>query len=84
MAATKPAPYFSGLFERLLPRAMMTVHEYPPATSAPIAGIYEQRNIFGAATGTTVYRARGELLPDAPRGFTWSLVERDGESAAAK
>ena len=47
--------------------------------SAPVAGIYEQRNVLGSATGVQVSMAQGETLPAAPRGFTWNLIET-GES----
>ncbi len=49
--------------------------EYPPGVPAPLAGIYEQRNVLGTPTGARVAVAQGEMLPAAPRGFTWSIVE---------
>ncbi len=41
---------------------------------APRAGHYEQLNVFGSPVGRTVSVAAGELLPAAPRGFTWRWV----------
>jgi hypothetical protein len=61
----------------------MPVPEYPPGARAPVAGVYEQRNVLGAPTGDRVTRAPGEPLPAAPRGFTWRLVEpRKNDSSA--
>jgi hypothetical protein len=55
--------------------------EYPPGVPAPLAGVYAQRNVLGGATGVEVHLAEGEMLPSAPRSFTWYLmgnrVERD-------
>ena len=58
--------------------------EYPPGTQAPASGVYEQRNVFGAPTGDRVTLARGETLPAAPRGFTWSLVKRATDDTAPR
>ncbi len=52
-----------------------TAAEHQPGARAPAAGIYEQRNVLGAATGVRVTVTQGEALPAAPRGFTWILVE---------
>jgi hypothetical protein len=53
----------------------MTAREYPAGTPAPSAGAYEQRNVMGTPTGVRVTVAQGELLPAAPRGFTWKMIE---------
>jgi hypothetical protein len=53
--------------------------EYPPATRAPAAGVYEQRNVLGAATGVRISVAQHDALPTAPRGFTWRLVETEAD-----
>ena len=59
--------------------------EHPPGMPAPLAGIYEQRNVLGSATGVQVSMAEGETLPAAPRGFTWSLVRaRAGAGGAGQ
>jgi hypothetical protein len=46
---------------------------------APVAGTYAQRNVLGSFAGGQVSVARGDALPAAPRGFTWSLLETDAE-----
>jgi hypothetical protein len=61
----------------------MTAREYPPGMQAPVAGTYEQRNVLGSPTGVRVVAARGELLPRAPRGFTWSIIDPDTDNGAA-
>jgi hypothetical protein len=53
----------------------LTAGEHAPGMPAPVAGIYEQRNVLGSATGLRVSMAQGETLPAAPRGFTWALVQ---------
>ena len=58
----------------------MMAPEYPPGIRAPSAGTYEQRNVLGSPTGVRVTVAAGEVLPAAPRGFTWRMVET-GESS---
>lgn len=45
---------------------------------APSAGIYEQHSVLGALTGVRVTVAGGEVLPAAPRGCTWQMVEASG------
>lgn len=62
----------------------MTGREYLPGTQAPMAGIYELRSVLGSPTGVRIAVARGETLPKAPRGFTWTIVasrEDDGATA---
>jgi hypothetical protein len=51
------------------------VHEYPPGVRAPSAGTYEQRNVLGTPTGVRITVAQDELLPAAPRGFTWRKMD---------
>ena len=47
---------------------------------APSGGVYEQRTVLGSSTGVRITVVRDEILPAAPRGFTWSLVEAHGDS----
>ena len=54
-------------------RAGALVHQ--PGEPASQAGHYEQLNIFGTPTGTTMFVQRGNSLPAAPIGFTWRLKE---------
>jgi hypothetical protein len=49
--------------------------EYPPGTRAPTRGVYELSDVLGAPTGERATVARGDLLPGAPRGFTWQVLE---------
>jgi hypothetical protein len=53
----------------------VSVHEYPPGARAPSAGTYEQRNVLGTPTGVRITVAQDEVLPAAPRGFTWRKVD---------
>ena len=53
----------------------MNVRDCPPGMQAPSAGTYEERNVLGSPTGFRVTVAEGEVLPAAPRGFTWRIVE---------
>ena len=62
----------------------MTAREYPPGMQAPVGGTFEQRSVLGSPTGVRVTVARGELLPKAPRGFTWSIIECVTDDGAAK
>ena len=55
--------------------------EFPPGTTAPASGTYEQLNVLGSVTGTKISVAEGQTLPAAPRGFTWRSV---GDTAACK
>jgi hypothetical protein len=47
-----------------------------PGAPAPLAGIYELRNVFGTRAGDTGQARKGQLLPRAPREFTWHLVRQ--------
>jgi hypothetical protein len=57
----------------------VTVREYLPGTRAPSAGTYEQCNVLGTPTGVRVAVVEGEVLPFAPRGFTWRMIENTGK-----
>ena len=60
------------------------VREYAPGTPAPKPGIYQQHNFLGSVTGVTVSIVnRGQKLPPAPRGFTWSVVASVPDQEAA-
>jgi hypothetical protein len=60
---------------REMARQLVTTLAFPPGEPAPLAGRYQQLNIFGSRTATTVHVQRGEPLPAAPRSFTWRLLE---------
>jgi hypothetical protein len=56
---------------------MITRLEHKPGEDAPTAGTYELLNVLGAATGIEVALLRGDPMPTAPHGQTWTLrVER--------
>jgi hypothetical protein len=61
----------------------MTAREYPPGIQAPVGGTFEQRSVLGSPTGVRVTVARGEPLPNAPRGFTWSIINCVTDDGAA-
>jgi hypothetical protein len=46
---------------------------------APSAGTYEQCNVLGTPTGVRIAVAEGEVLPAAPRGFTWRMIRGPGK-----
>jgi hypothetical protein len=50
---------------------------------APVGGTFEQRSVLGSPTGVRITVARGELLPNAPRGFTWSITDCVTDDGAA-
>jgi len=54
--------------------------EYPPGMSAPSTGTYEQRNVLGSPTGVRISVSQGDVLPAAPRGFTWRLIGNGQDS----
>jgi hypothetical protein len=56
----------------------MMACEYSPGMQAPSAGTYEQQNVLGTPTGVHITVSQGEVLPAAPRGFTWRRVESNG------
>ena len=49
----------------------MTRDEYLPLSPAPHTGIFEELDVFGSPTGVVAFVNKGELLPGAPRSFTW-------------
>jgi hypothetical protein len=49
----------------------MPMNEYGPGELVPIAGPYEELNIFGTRTGRMVVVSEGEEFPSAPRGYRW-------------
>jgi hypothetical protein len=55
----------------------MAREEHQPGTRAPMTGHYEEMNIFGSGTGRIEHVREGELLPRAPRGFSWRPVEEE-------
>lgn len=62
---------------REMARQRISALTFRPGELALLDGRYQQLNIFGTRTGTTVHAQRGEPLPAAPRNFTWRL---DAES----
>lgn len=52
----------------------MKSQEHSPGLPAPQDATYEQLNVLGSPTGVRVTVTRGELLPPAPRGFTWVIL----------
>ena len=56
---------------------MLRRPELTPTDDAPTSGRYELLNVFGTATGGTVYAREGERLPAAPPNYTWRLVAGD-------
>ena len=59
----------------------MTARDCTPGVRAPSAGTYEERNVLGTPTGIRVSVTEGEVLPAAPRGFTWRMVVASGKPA---
>jgi hypothetical protein len=56
---------------------MATLVEHKPGAEAPTDGTYELLNVLGAPTGIEVTLLRGDPMPTAPHGQTWTLrVER--------
>jgi hypothetical protein len=47
-----------------------------PGDLAPKDGHYEELNVFGSPTGRVVPADEGDVLPQAPRGFTWRHADR--------
>jgi hypothetical protein len=48
--------------------------EHLPGEPATRTGEYLELNVFGAATGWSVYAKKDTPLPRLPRGFTWRHV----------
>jgi hypothetical protein len=53
-------------------------NEHLPGERSPTAGRYAEMNVFGTPTGKVVRTEEGEVLPLAPRGFTWRRVLQEG------
>jgi hypothetical protein len=47
----------------------------PPGTKTPRSGIYEQVGPRGGKTGDQADSTRGNPLPPAQKGRTWTLVD---------
>jgi len=45
-----------------------------PGELAPATGAYKEHNVFGTPTGNRIDVTKGDLMPPAPRGFTWRRV----------
>ena len=54
----------------------MTDREHEPGEPVPVAGLYEELNLFGSQTGKAFEFREGEPLPRLPRHQTWRLVKR--------
>jgi hypothetical protein len=52
---------------------------FQPGEVASRTGHYEEQNASGVSTGRSVRAEIGELLPSAPRGFTWKLLREHRE-----
>jgi azurin len=50
--------------------------EHAPGEAAPIAGTYEQLNVFGQSTGVRISVPHGHPLPAAPVGHNWVLTDK--------
>jgi hypothetical protein len=60
--------------------------EHAPGDAAPVAGTYEQLNIFGRPIGIQVTLLRNHPFPEAPIGHSWVSADKneDGcQSASA-
>jgi hypothetical protein len=57
---------------------MVERQEHQPGAHAPVAGHYEELDVFGSPTGRVEHVREGDRLPHAPRGFTWRRVAEDG------
>ena len=53
-----------------------------PGQPVPVAGTYEECNLFGTRTGFAVRLAAGHALPPSPANFTWRLVQPETLAAA--
>jgi hypothetical protein len=47
-----------------------------PGDPAPATGAYREQNVFGTPTGKRIDVIKGNLMPPAPRGFTWRLADQ--------
>ena len=50
----------------------------PTGDAGAVGRHLEQHNVLGTPTGVRIAVAQGEVLPAAPRGFTWRRVEANG------
>jgi hypothetical protein len=53
-----------------------------PGTPAPKTGVYQQTGPRGGRPGKSVTSVRGNPLPAAPRGWTWTLVEQSRQKTS--
>jgi hypothetical protein len=52
----------------------MAISRYiEPGAAAPVAGLYQELNVFGTPTGRRKIAQEGEQLPCAPIMFSWRL-----------
>lgn len=54
---------------------MANTTKLPPGTPTPRSGIYERQGPRGGWTGEQADSTRGNPLPPAPKGQTWTLVD---------
>jgi len=54
---------------------MANTTRLPPGTPTPRSGIYERQGPRGGSTGEQADSTRGNPLPPAPKGQTWTLVK---------
>ena len=54
---------------------MANTTKLPPGTTTPRSGIYERQGPRGGWTGEQADSTRGNPLPPAPKGQTWTLVD---------
>ena len=52
------------------------VSDHAAGSRAPVSGDYELLNVFGSPATHSVAVGKGELLPPAPIGFRWRLIEK--------
>ena len=48
--------------------------DYPPGSTVPETGAYQQIDVFGMLTGISEWLREGERLPLAPIGYSWRKV----------
>lgn len=75
MLATAEALLRLGARYREMARQRVGTLIHQGGEPASQGGVYQQLNIFGTPTDTTIRVEQGEPLPAAPRGFTWRLTE---------
>ena len=62
-----------------IPKEFTMRRQHPPGQPAPVSATYELMNVFGTPTGARVRLPRGQILPDAPIGHDWTVVEEHPE-----